>query len=117
MSETDAIPNQGTEALLRDVIAVPRDKDAKRLVEAILEQTRYQVSHQYERLAVRLSIIQGLAERLAVLLAQRDTAAVEALEAAKDALAWEINERDSDPGGDPAYRQVAALLARVKGAE
>jgi hypothetical protein len=109
----------GTEALLRDVIAVPRDKDAKRLVEAIRAQACLD-DNDVGLLATRLGIIQGDAERLAVLLDERDAER----EALRDSLTWALEELQKAYGAVwekndwEHYRPVMdarAALARAKG--
>ncbi len=135
----------GTEALLRAVIEVPRDKDAKRLVEAILERAKYLGSDDWAGLCHKLITIQHDARRLAVLLDERD-AAMEALVTALEGF-WRgvkastaagqraARGRPYDPeqehcphGNIPLYpahgwwcddccTAIEAALARVKGAE
>lgn len=108
----------GEEALLRDVIEVPRDKDAKRLVEAILDEAHpdrdalvatWGLSITTTILVSKLGIIQGNAERLAVLLDERDAAREELVTAAK-ALA------DAAWDDWPEVMRVRTALARVNGA-
>jgi len=73
----------GTEALLRDVIDLPSDQQALGLVEAIQDESSIQDGETAYQLAVRIGVIQGLAERLAVVLAKREKA-VEQLQDALD---------------------------------
>lgn len=97
----------------RNAVAVPRDKDAKALVEAIHEQTCVTFYETMPTLGIRLSVIQGDAERLAVLLAERDAEREELVTALEFMLAW----TKPLPGPDsPAEKDARAALARVKGA-
>jgi hypothetical protein len=80
-------PADGIEALLTDVIKVPRDEDAKRLVEAIKDEAAYEGHHDWVALAARLNQIGLKAERLGVLLTDRDAAHAGLVTALKRAVA------------------------------
>jgi hypothetical protein len=125
MNEPQATP-QATEA----PVAVPPDKDARRVVEAILAETRLTEWEQRERgaahfLRIRLGIIQGDADRLKVLLERRDAereALVTALIARPGGYQeWdEAKLREDVKNGSDRYLaqwelDVRAALDRVKG--
>jgi hypothetical protein len=115
MNEPQATPQAtGTEA----PVAVPRDKDAKALVAAIHKQAADPAGVSIFQLWTRLSVIQGLAERLAVLLDERD-AAREELVTALDAFLIEIEAcwTGAEARGwivDRARPNLRAALACVK---
>lgn len=111
---------------MNEPIAVPPDQQALGLVEAILNEACISPEYTKATLQFRLSVIQGTAERLAVLLAAEREGLVTALERAlpivKDA------PRAHDELGPMHYcfqgtnphevlDIVRAALARVKGAE
>lgn len=87
-------PGSGEEGLLSDVIKVPRDKDAKRLVDAIIKaaSNRDPIDTSLSPSAqVILATIEGDATRLRALLEERDADMLAALERAASFI--------EDPGG------------------
>lgn len=86
-------------------LPVPPDQDALGLVAAILKD-----------LAVSIALIRGNAERLRVLLVERDAATIAALEAAEATMvkSYRGGLDSSGFGPEGAVALVRAALARVK---
>jgi hypothetical protein len=61
--------------LEHDVVTLPPDQVALGLVEALIEEAGEPMATSMEGMRYRMGVIQGTAERLAVLLAERDAAA------------------------------------------
>jgi hypothetical protein len=94
--------------------AGPPDKDAKALVAAIHKQAADPAGVSIFQLWTRLSVIQGNAERLAVLLDERD-AAREELVTAAERLLRDVQEYEAWQRPCYAVTELTAALARVKG--
>jgi hypothetical protein len=108
----------------RAELQVPRDRDAKRLVEAILEETFVPQPPNGPQLAIQLCMIRDNATRLAVLLDERDAEHKElvvALAQALPILSALVAQKGLEPsllgyesGGWVAKEAVRAALARAK---
>jgi hypothetical protein len=108
-------------------LQVPPDKDALALVEAIRKQAKYDATSldcHWAHLATKLGVIESDAERLKVLLAERDAereAGREALEALLAVIdesvgveGWHLNGAIAE-WGEFEWIEDLRALARVKG--